>query len=80
MSDTIFSFFLDNQQNLYNKFPKKFILIRSEKVVKITDTYKEAFLYAVNSHMEEGTYIIQESVKDLADIAEKFYSHNVTFE
>lgn len=79
MADGNLSFFLNNQENLYTQYPKKYLLIESEKVVKVADSYKEAFLYAMHKHMKQGSYIIQETAKNLSDIAENFYSLNVSF-
>lgn len=79
MSDLNFSFFLNNQEDLYSKFPKKYVLIKSEKVEFVANSYEEAFLYAMHNHMEQGSYIIQETAKTMSEIAENFYSLNVSF-
>ena len=79
MLNTNFSFFLDNQKDLYSRYPKKFILIRDGKIEIVTDSYRDAFVYAVRNHFEQGSYIIQESAKDMDDVAENFYSINVSF-
>lgn len=79
MADHNFSFFLNNQEDLFALYPKKYVLIKSENVEKVANSYEEAFLYAIRNHMEQGTYIIQETAKSMSDIAEKFYSLNVSF-
>lgn len=79
MADNNFSFFLNNQEDLYSRYPKKYILIESEKVIKVASSYEEAFLYAMRNHLEQGSYIIQETARNMADIAENFYSLNVSF-
>ena len=79
MSNPDFVFFLNNQATLYSQFPSKFILIRKESVVKVFDSYKAAFLYALHQGFDPGSYIIQESAKDLSEVAENFYSLNVSF-
>lgn len=35
MVDNNFSFFLNNQEDLFSQYPKKYILIESEKVIKV---------------------------------------------
>lgn len=80
MTDNNFTFFINNQEDLFNHYPKKYVLIREEKVEKVAASYEEAFLFAMRNHMEQGTYIIQETARKMSDIAENFYSLNVTFQ
>ena len=79
MSNPDFVFYTNNQADFFTRYPKKFLLIREEAVVMVANSYKEAFLYALHHGFEPGSYIIQESSKELSDIAEYFYSHNVSF-
>lgn len=79
MTDNNFSFFLNNQEDLFSRYPQKYVIIKSETVVKVANSYEEAFLYAMRNHMEQGSYIIQETAKRMSDIAENFYSLNVSF-
>lgn len=79
MSNPDFVFFLNNQAKFFSLYPKKYLLIKDERIIKAANSYKDAFLFAIHQGFKEGSYIIQESTKDLTDIAENFYSHNVSF-
>lgn len=53
-----FDFYLDNCEELYKKYPGKYLIIKDEKVDKVFETIEEAFEYAKNN-LKLGEYIIQ---------------------
>ena len=79
MKDLNFLFFIDNQQKLSEEFPRKYLLIHNESIEAVLDSYEEAFLYAQRHGLSKGSYLIQQSSEELDEVAEVFYSHNLSF-
>lgn len=53
-----FEFYLKKCEELYKKYPRKYLIIKDEKVDKVFETIEEAFEYAKNN-LKLGEYIIQ---------------------
>ena len=79
MDNSNYSYFVQHISELYKEYAKKMVVISNNNVVGAFDSYKEAFLYVVKNHVKEGDYIIQESVENIDDNSEMFYSLNVSF-
>lgn len=54
-----FQFYLDNQENLVEKYKGKFLVIKGQKVIGVYDSEIDAYTKTVAKE-EPGTFLIQE--------------------
>lgn len=71
MLEVEFKFFREHQNELYRKFPHKYLVIKDEKVVCAEATFEEALKSAINQGLELGTFLIQ-----LCGESEKSYTQS----
>lgn len=65
-----FNWFLNNYQELYDKYGHKFLVIKDKTVIGAYDTIRQAL---DNTHEEPGTFIVQECNGD-----ETAYTNHMT--
>ena len=63
MLEKDFQYFLNNQDELFSKYPNKFSVIEDEPVVAAFDTNIEAYSYGVENY-GLGSFLIQRALAD----------------
>ncbi len=53
-----FQYYLDNLEELYKKYPNKFLALKDCKVLGVYDSYDDALEETLKNH-EIGTFLIQ---------------------
>lgn len=59
-TEDIFRYFTTNHEELFSKYPEKFIVLNGETVIYAKDTFADALEAALASGLEPGEFLIQE--------------------
>ena len=78
MCDKNYEFFVSHFDELYSKYPEKYIVIKDQAVLNAYDSFDEAYSTTIISE-ELGTFIIQECTKNTDKSINHFFSNNVVF-
>jgi len=76
MQQSLFKYYLDNQDSLVNLYNGKFIVIKDNTVVGVFQTEDEAFFDSIAKYVP-GTYIIQKCSAGNKDYTQMFHSRVV---
>ena len=76
--DSNYDFFIDNLQNLVDKYSGKYIVIKNRRVVKAYDTFDEAYTEIIETE-ELGSFIIQHCIQNALTPSANFAWNNVAF-
>ena len=71
--DKEFKYYLENQEELLNKYFGRYIVIKDEEVLGDYDTEQDA-LEETSEHHEVGTFLIQHCVPGEESTSATFYS------
>ncbi len=71
-----YAFFQDHLQELYAKYPGRFLIIKDSDVVDTMDSFDAAFNAAKNKY-ELGSFLIQECTSEIPVL--NFATYNVSF-
>lgn len=74
MLEKEFQYFKENQKDLYQKYPDKFLVIQGQKVVIVADTMDQAYTQAINGGYKLGEFLIQECLQGEDAYTEVFHS------
>lgn len=74
MLEKEFQYFKENQKDLYNKYPNKFLVIQGQKVVIVADTMDLAYTQAIDGGYKLGEFLIQECLQGKDAYTEVFHS------
>lgn len=77
MLDNNYTFFESNFDELYKKYPNKFVVIKSCSVIGVYDSFNAAYNETIKNE-EIGTFLIQECSNN-DNIVNQFHFNNVTF-
>jgi len=73
MIEKEFKYYLNNQSDLINKYNKKFIVIKNEKVIGVYTSHSEAYNETVKKE-ELGTFLIQHCLPGSDSYSQTFHS------
>lgn len=76
MLDKEFKYFLDNQQELVQKHPNKFLIIRDDRVVGVYNSHMDAYKNGVNKY-GLGNFLIQHCFPGKLSTTHTFHSQIV---
>jgi hypothetical protein len=68
-----FQYYLDNQEELVNKYLAKFLVIKNQEIVGVYDTKQEAYDEATSKY-ELGTFLIQHCLPGSLSHTQTFHS------
>ena len=71
-----YKWFLDNQEELFKKYPDKFLIISECNVLGAFDTFEKAMEEALK-HKKAGEFLIQKCMQDSSPI--QYYNRAVVF-
>lgn len=74
MLEKEFQYFKEHQEDLYSKFPNKFLVIQGEDVVIVADTMDQAYTQAIDGGYKLGEFLIQECLQGEEAYTEVFHS------
>lgn len=74
MLEKEFQYFKENQKDLYQKYPDKFLVIQGQKVVIVADTMDQAYTQAIDGGYKLGEFLIQECLQGEDAYTEVFHS------
>ena len=69
---------MNNHDEIFRKFPNKFVVIRNEEVIDSGDSFDEAFSGAINAGLTIGNFLIQECTEGDSAYTQ-FFSSRVVF-
>lgn len=78
MCDKNYEYFISHFDELYLKYPEKFIVIQNQSVLGTYDSFDEAYATTISTE-ELGTFLIQECTKNTEKSINSFFSNNVVF-
>jgi hypothetical protein len=73
MLDKEFKYYIDNQLELVEKYPNKFIVIKDDKVIGVYDSHSDAYNKTVVTE-ELGTFLIQHCLPGVDSYSQTFHS------
>jgi hypothetical protein len=73
MLDKEFKYYIDNQLELVEKYPNKFIVIKDDKVIGVYDSHSDAYNKTVENE-ELGTFLIQHCLPGVDSYSQTFHS------
>jgi hypothetical protein len=73
MIETEFSYYLQNQDSLVQKYNGKFIVIKDQKVIGVYNSHGEAYNETTKSH-QLGTFLIQHCLPGKDGYTQTFHS------
>ena len=74
MLEKEFEYFKENHDELYRKYPNKYIVIRENNVVYSADTFEEALDKAISGGLEVGNFLVQLCSEGDKDYTQTFHS------
>lgn len=77
MLEKEFQFFKEHQEDLFSKYPNKFLVIQGKKVVIVSDTMDQAYTQAIEGGYKLGEFLIQECLQGEDAYTEVFHSRVV---
>ena len=73
MLEKEYQYFKENQDDIIEKYPNKFIVIKDENIIGIYASQKEALTETLRKH-KLGTFLLQFVSPDKNDYTQKFHS------
>lgn len=73
MLDKELKYFIDNQVDLYEKYPNKFLVIKDCEIKFSGETFDDALCFGVKNY-KLGTFLIQECVAGSGAYTQTFHS------
>lgn len=77
MLEKEFQYFKGHQEDLYSKYPNKFLVIQGQEVVIVSDTMDQAYTQAIKDGYKLGEFLIQECLQGEDAYTEVFHSRVV---
>lgn len=77
MLDNNYTFFESNFDELYKKYPNKFVVIKACSVIGVYDSFNAAYNETIKNE-EIGTFLIQQCAEN-ENIVSQFCFNNVSF-
>lgn len=78
MCDKNYEYFISHFDELYLKFPEKYIVIKNQSILGAYDSFNDAYTITISTE-ELGTFLIQECTKNTEKSINNFFSNNVVF-
>lgn len=72
-----FEFFTENHDELFAKYPNKFVVLKDKAVVLTGDSFEEVYAKALDSGLVLGTFLIQECTEGDSAYTQTFLSRVV---
>lgn len=72
-----FEFFTENHDELFAKYPNKFVVLKDKAVVLTGDSFEDAYAKALDSGLILGSFLIQECTQGDSAYTQTFLSRVV---
>lgn len=72
-----FDFFNKNQVEISKKYDGRFVIIHSESIAGVEDSFDDAMKFALSNGFEPGTFLIQECSSKPETLMQTFHSRAV---
>lgn len=72
-----FDYFIENHDDLFEKYPNKYIAIYNCEVISCADSFDDAMYSAIEQGHDVGTFIVQLCTEGSADYTQTFMTRVV---
>lgn len=72
-----FKYFTDNHDDLFGKYPNKYLVIKNKSVLFNADSFEGALKYAEEIGLEIGTFLIQYCTEGDSAYTQTFHSRAI---
>lgn len=73
-----FRYFTENHDEIFSRYPNKFVVLCDESVILAKDTFVEAYEGAIAAGHQPGTFLVQECTEGDSAYTQ-FFSSNIAF-
>lgn len=74
IADKNFEYFKKHHDDLFSKYPNRYLLISDEDIKGDFNSFEDALVYASNNNFELGKYIIQYCSEGTEGYTQRFHS------
>ncbi len=69
-----FKYFIDNHDDIFSKYPNKYVVIKDQTILYAEDTFDSAFEKAITDGLEVGSFLIQECTEGDSAYTQTYHS------
>ena len=72
-----FKYFTDNHDDLFGRYPDKYLVIKDESVLFSADSFEDALSFTEKNGLEIGTFLIQYCTEGDSAYTQTFHSRAI---
>lgn len=72
-----FKYFINNHDEIFSKYPNKYVVIKNQTILYAEDTFDSAFEKAITNGLEVGSFLIQECTEGDSAYTQTYHSRVV---